>query len=163
MRDIMHLGKVLVTGANRGLGVHIQQTFYSHGHEVLPHNGSSEYDFGEMRNVVALAAKAREEGVSILINNAAITCPGKPLGQYTPQEIQEMISVNLTAPIILTNLLCENLTHIININSMVGLEIKKYRTVYSATKWGLRGFSQSFKNGKNGINVLDYQYSNDSE
>ena len=38
---------------------------------------------------------------------------------------------------------------------MVGLEVKKPRTLYSATKWGLRGFSQSFKAENSLINTLD--------
>ena len=38
---------------------------------------------------------------------------------------------------------------------MVGLEIKSPRTLYSATKWGLRGFSQSLKLENSKINVLD--------
>ena len=52
-------------------------------------------------------------------------------------------------------LLIKQLSDIININSMVGLEIKKPRTLYSATKWGLRGFSNSLKLEKEYLNVLD--------
>ena len=37
---------------------------------------------------------------------------------------------------------------------MVGLEVKTPRTLYSATKWGLRGFSNSFKK-ENDVQVLD--------
>ena len=37
---------------------------------------------------------------------------------------------------------------------MVGLEIKAPRTLYSATKWGLRGFSNSLKKESN-LSVLD--------
>ena len=66
-----------------------------------------------------------------------------------------MIDVNLTAPILLTYHLQSYLTDIININSMVGLEIKSPRTLYSATKWGLRGFSQSLKQENKNINILD--------
>ena len=38
---------------------------------------------------------------------------------------------------------------------MVGLEVKKPRTLYSATKWGLRGFSNSLKAEKEDLNILD--------
>ena len=37
---------------------------------------------------------------------------------------------------------------------MVGLEVKTPRTLYSATKWGLRGFSNSFKK-ESSVKVLD--------
>jgi short-subunit dehydrogenase len=38
---------------------------------------------------------------------------------------------------------------------MVGLEVKKPRTLYSATKWGLRGFSNSLKLENEKIKILD--------
>ena len=66
-----------------------------------------------------------------------------------------MIKVNLTAPILLPYYLMDQLSNIININSMVGLEVKPIRTLYSATKWGLRGFSQSLKEENKNINILD--------
>ena len=72
-------------------------------------------------------------------------CPNKNFSEYSPEEITSMIDVNLKAPILLTHYLQDNLTDIININSMVGLEIKSPRTLYSATKWGLRGFAESLK------------------
>ena len=34
---------------------------------------------------------------------------------------------------------------IININSIVGKEPKKFRSVHSATKWGLKGFTKSLR------------------
>ena len=37
---------------------------------------------------------------------------------------------------------------------MVGLEHKKFRTAYSASKWGLRGFSESLKL-ESSINIVD--------
>ena len=66
-----------------------------------------------------------------------------------------MINVNLTAPILLTYHLLPQLKNIININSIVGLEVKPFRTMYSATKWGLRGFAQSLKAENKNINILD--------
>ena len=38
---------------------------------------------------------------------------------------------------------------------MVGLETKQPRTLYSATKWGLRGFSNSLKAENEKIEILD--------
>ena len=69
--------------------------------------------------------------------------------------IDKMINVNLKAPILLTTFLLTNLEKIVNINSMVGLEIKSPRTLYSATKWGLRGFSNSLKKENTSIQILD--------
>ena len=51
-----------------------------------------------------------------------------------------MIDTNLKAPIFLIKHLHIILTDIININSMIGLEPRKNRSIYSASKFGLRGF-----------------------
>ena len=66
-----------------------------------------------------------------------------------------MIKVNLRAPILLTKYLSKQLKNVININSIVGREPKKNRTLYAATKWGLRGFSESLKKEDNGFEILD--------
>jgi short-subunit dehydrogenase len=96
----------------------------------------------------------------MLVNNAAIVCPNILLNEYTEEMILNMIDVNLKAPILLSYYLQPHLTDIININSMVGLEYKKPRTLYSATKWGLRGFSNSLKLETSQINILDVYTSN---
>ena len=146
---------VLITGASSGLGIHLSNKFESEGHRVLRHNGRKDYDLSSTEDVYKLANKAKNENVKILINNAAITCPSILFDDYDDKLINNMIDVNLRAPILLTYFLMDSLTDIININSMVGLEIKKPRTMYSATKWGLRGFSNSLKFENQMINILD--------
>jgi len=149
------MNKVLVTGANSGLGKHLVSKFKNEGYEVFEHNGSKHYDLTKQSDVQRLAQEAKDFGVNILVNNAAIVCPSKELSLYSESEINNMIEVNLTSPILLTFYLLNQLTDIININSMVGLEVKAPRTLYSATKWGLRGFAQSLKEENKNINVLD--------
>ena len=149
------MDKILITGANSGLGKHLVSKFKDKGHEVFEHKGSKHYDLSNQDEVKKLADDAKDFGVNVLINNAAIVCPSKELLLYSDNEIKNMIEVNLTSPILLTFYLLDQLTDIININSMVGLEIKAPRTLYSATKWGLRGFAQSLKEENKNINVLD--------
>ena len=146
---------VLITGSNSGLGKYLVEKFEKEGNTVIKHLGSKHFDLSKINNVESLASEARSMGVDVLVNNAAITCPNKRFEFYDNDEIHRMISVNLTAPIILTHMLLDQLTDVININSMVGLEVKANRTLYSATKWGLRGFSQSLKVEKDSLNVLD--------
>ena len=88
-----------------------------------------------------LAKNAKQFGVKVLINNAGILCPGIEFKDYSLEKINEFIDVNLRAPIIPVHLLKDEIENIININSIVGLEVKRNRTLYSASKWGLRGFS----------------------
>jgi short-subunit dehydrogenase len=149
------MNKILITGANSGLGKHLASKFKNNRYEVFEHNGSKHYNLTNQDEVKRLADDAKDFGVNILINNAAIVCPSKELSLYSYNEISNMVDVNLTAPILLTFYLLNQLTDIININSMVGLETKSPRTLYSATKWGLRGFAQSLKEENKNINILD--------
>ena len=123
---------VLITGANSGLGVHLTSKFKSEGYNVLEHKGHKDYDLSNVDEVKNLAQKAIDFQVNILINNAAIVCPNKKFPLYQSLEVENMIGVNLTAPILLSYYLHDYLTNIININSMVGLEVKSPRTLYSA-------------------------------
>ena len=146
---------VLITGTTSGLGLCLSDKFEKEGHRVFRHKGRAHHDLSSLPEIKDLAKDAREFGVKILINNAAITCPSITLEDYNIDLIEQMVNVNLMAPILLSYLLIEDLVDVININSMVGLEIKKPRTLYSATKWGLRGFSESFKAENSSINMLD--------
>ena len=146
---------VLITGTSRGLGIFLKNKFSAEGHHVLCHNGKKDFDISNIEHIEKLAALAIENNVTVLVNNAAIGCPNITFEKYNLKQINDMIDVNLRAPILLSYLLIDQLNAIININSMVGLEVKNPRTIYSATKWGLRGFSNSFKQENELLNVLD--------
>ena len=175
MRDIMSLSKVLITGSSSGLGNHLALYYSQKGHEILLHgrnekklikiqseinkNGlNAKYivaDLNHKKGVELLCNKAKKENIKILINNAGIICPGLPLKDISYDKIESMLEVNLVAPIKIINALNNVLDHVININSMVGLEPKKNRSLYAASKWGLRGFSESLKKEENRFKILD--------
>tara|TARA_R110000824_G_scaffold54557_6_gene150562 strand:- start:5186 stop:5767 length:582 start_codon:yes stop_codon:yes gene_type:complete len=147
--------KVLITGASSGLGKHLAKKFEDSGHSVFRHNGRKHYDLSRFEELESLAFEAINLGVEVLVNNAAIVCPNITLNDYTTAQICDMIEVNLKAPILLTHYLLPYVKNVININSMVGLEVKQPRTLYSATKWGLRGFSNSLKKENSSTAILD--------
>jgi len=146
---------VLITGASKGLGYHLANKFEEEGYSVFRHMGKTHYDLNDFNHISKLASEAKALGVRILINNAGLLCPGIEFKDYSNKQINEMLDVNLKSPILLTSMLLDNLKGLININSIVGLEYKPNRTIYSASKWGLRGFSNSLRMEKNDINVLD--------
>ena len=150
----MNKFRILITGCSSGLGFHLANKFENEGHFVFRHEGRKHYDLTNADEVKKLSQEANRLQVNVLVNNAAIVCPNIPLEEYEDGLINSMIEVNLKAPVLLTKRLLKNLKGVININSMVGLEVKTPRTLYSATKWGLRGFSNSFKK-ENNIQVLD--------
>ena len=171
----MSLSKVLITGSSGGLGNHLALYYSQKGHEILLHgrnekklikiqseinkNGfNAKYivaDLNHKKGIELLCNKAKKENIKILINNAGIICPGLPLKEISYDKIESMLEVNLVAPIKIINALNNDLDHVININSMVGLEPKKNRSLYAASKWGLRGFSESLKKEENIFKILD--------
>ena len=146
--------RVLITGCSSGLGYHLANKFEAESHFVFRHEGRKHFDLTKDSEVKKLSEEANKLNINVLVNNAAIVCPNITLEKYDDCLIDKMIKVNLKAPIILTKAMLSNLEAVININSMVGLEIKAPRTLYSATKWGLRGFSNSLKKESN-LSVLD--------
>ena len=171
----MFLSKALITGSNNGLGYFIAQYFLKKGHSVILHGRNEDKlnkvhqefldkgysvdfisgDLSNPKDIKEIAQYAIEAKVKILINNAGLICPGIEFKEISQKTINSMIDVNLKAPILLLNLLQNELEQVININSMVGLETKSNRTMYAASKWGLRGFSDSLKKENSKYNILD--------
>lgn len=167
--------KILITGASNGLGYNLAHYFFKKGYPLLIHGRNKEKlikleselkhnkktvetflcELDNEMQIDKLSTYALAKGVKILINNAGMSCPGKKLEELSSYEINMMINTNLKAPILLTKHLQKKLTDIININSMIGLEPRESRTIYSASKFGLRGFSESLKLENRNINILD--------
>ena len=86
-------------------------------------------------------------GIAVLVNNAAME-DALPYDKVEPDAIEEMIALNLTAPMVLARLLLPAMIrrgegHIVNISSLAGLVGTPYEETYSATKHGLVGFTRS--------------------
>lgn len=81
--------------------------------------------------------------IDILINNAGILSQ-KGLREKSFAEIEEQINANLEGPIKLTKLCLPHVKEgIVNIGSRLGFVGRKNLTVYSATKFGIRGFTKA--------------------
>jgi len=86
--------------------------------------------------------------------NMLINCAGiNPFGVYAEQDataIEKTIEVNLLAPMLLTHgvlpvMQKQQQGHIVNIGSTFGSIAFAWFTAYSASKFGLRGFSQALR------------------
>ena len=166
----------LVTASSKGLGKVIAKEFINQDYRVILHGrdenkllatreelGSNVIDavIGDLRSddVIEKLYEASKGQISVLVNNAAIPCYGLPLDEMNEDQVWESLSTNLVAPIKLTQKIYPLLKHqgygsIININSIVGKEPKKFRSVHSATKWGLKGFTKSLRIEAHEHNVL---------
>ena len=83
--------------------------------------------------------------VDALINCAGIWHKVGDLTTITPEKVQEVISTNLTSHILLTQSLLPSMrereTAIINIISKSGIAAQAGQSVYAASKYGMKGFT----------------------
>jgi 3alpha(or 20beta)-hydroxysteroid dehydrogenase len=91
-----------------------------------------------------------------LVNNAAITSR-TPLGQVTVDELDRVLAVNLTGPLLAIQALSPLMTDggsIVNVAS-IAAQTGHFPPAYTASKWGLRGLSRvaSMELGRLGIRV----------
>ena len=130
--------KAVVTGYSSGIGQAISMLLEENDYEIIRLKSRLEnikFLENEIKDIL------KHSDIDVLIN-----CAG--LGVFTPHEeismskIKELIDVNLTAPIILSNLLLRSLKktqgHIINITSIEATKHSKFSALYTATKSGLR-------------------------
>src|SRR5215211_7240122 len=83
--------------------------------------------------------------VDVLVANAALPASGE-LTSFSEDEIDRALAVNLRAPIQLARLLGPPMTarragHMVFVSSLSGRTAGPHSSLYSATKFGLRGFS----------------------
>lgn len=168
------LDKVLITGSSRGLGEKLAKFFFGKGHEILLHGRHEvtlkkiksnlsetnlvDYyacDLNNENDVISLSEYANSKKINLLINNAGVHCANTNFKDLDISYINNIINVNLKAPILLSHGMFNILNGIININSMSGIEAKKFRTLYASTKWGLKGFSNCLKHEFDKKIILD--------
>lgn len=132
--------KALVTGFSSGIGKAICKTLEENDYEVLKLKTRLE----DTKNLeIEVKGLLKENDISLLVNCAGLGI-FKPHEEISISKIKELIDVNLTAPIILSNLclrsLKKNKGHIINIASIEATKHSKFSALYTATKSGLRDF-----------------------
>jgi short-subunit dehydrogenase len=150
----------LVTGATGGLGHAIARALHGKGASVQLTGRRAELleelagELGDRARVMPgdlssaddVARLAEEAGaVDVLVANAGLPGTGK-LGEYTTEQIDRVLDVNLRSAIHLTHALLPGMLergrgHLIYISSMSGKVASPSAALYNATKFGLRGFS----------------------
>src|SRR5262249_26323753 len=112
-------------------------------------------DLAEAADVERLAGEAGE--IDILIANAAMPASGDVL-DYTPEQIDRALMVNLRSQIMLCRLLAPAMVaagrgHIVLVGSLSGKAASPAASLYNATKFGLRGFAHGFRQDLHGTGV----------
>jgi len=153
---------ILISGGSDGLGKALAKTLSKANQVViLAHNRvkleaaakeiGCDFVEAEMTNYSSLKSAADQvitkyQRIDVLINNAGIWTEGQ-LETNDPAKIKEIIDVNTTGTIFLTKAVLSGMRQkesgqIINVISKDGLCAKKERSVYSASKWAITGFTK---------------------
>jgi len=155
---------VLVTGATGGLGGAIASALHDRGARLMLSGRRADElrSLGaelEARTVVAdlsvradlerLVADALEARVDVFVANAALPGSGL-LSDLTGAEIDRMLEVNLRAPIMLAHelapaMIARGRGHMVFLSSLAGKATSPASSLYSATKFGLRGFALALR------------------
>jgi short-subunit dehydrogenase len=153
---------VLLTGATGGIGHAIARAVAARGGSlVLTGRRASVLeplaaetggravacDLSDRAELGRLLAEAGD--VDVLIANAALPGSGL-LTSFSEEEIDAALDVNLRAPMILARRLAEPMArrgagHLVFVSSLAGKAASGGGAVYSATKFGLRGFALALR------------------
>lgn len=154
----------LVTGATGGLGQAIARALAARGTRLLLTGRRADVldrisgelgaravvcDLSIAEQVVRLGEEAVAAGVDAYIANAAIPASGT-LHDLSQEQIDRILDVNLRAPIALARSLAPSMIarrsgHMVFIGSLSGRAASPASSLYSATKFGLRGFALSLR------------------
>lgn len=171
---------VLITGAGGGFGRQMTKQFLDAGCDLLVSDrndsalsalqaefagqaarikGAIAADLSSDSGCVRLFERVQALGLrpDVLVNNAGIAVAGRI--DNVPQERWEsLMQINLLAPIRLCNLFMPEMIarrsgHIVNISSLAGWIGSPGISTYCASKFGLRGFSESLATDLEEFNI----------
>ena len=163
----------LLTGATGGLGRAIAYAVAARGARMilssrkadeldklaaeLPGEGHrcEVADLAEPGAALELLDRAGE--VEVLVANAALPASGRLQG-FTAEQIQRALRVNLEAPVLMAHSLLEPMLargsgHMVFVSSLSGKVATARSSLYSATKFGLRGFALGLREDLRGTGV----------
>ncbi|HEY3734944.1 MAG TPA: SDR family NAD(P)-dependent oxidoreductase [Streptosporangiaceae bacterium] len=162
--------RILLTGATGGLGHAIARALHaSAAHltltgrrldvlEPLARELSADSIAADLSSVADVHRVLDEAGrVDVLIANAALPGAGYVL-EYTEEEIDRVLDVNLRAPIVMTQRAAlamreRGTGQIVLIGSLSGKSASEQSSMYNATKFGLRGFAHGLRQDLHGTGV----------
>ncbi|MBO3742240.1 SDR family NAD(P)-dependent oxidoreductase [Actinoplanes flavus] len=118
-------------------------------------------DLSDRAAVESVAKRVLTEhpAIGLLVNNAGIALGGR-FDQVSVEQFEKVMNVNFRAPMLLIHALIPALTatpggHLVNVSSLFGLIAPPGQAAYSASKFALRGLSESLRGelADNGVGV----------
>ena len=156
---------ILISGGNQGLGKALAEKFASSHNVVILARGPEkakkaaeeigcDFVVADVSDYSAIQAAVdsvvtKHGAIDCLINNAGLWIQGA-LDENDPEQISSAMNVNATATILLTRACLPHMKNtgkgrIINVISQSGFYGKGERSVYTASKWAITGFTKSLQ------------------
>jgi NADP-dependent 3-hydroxy acid dehydrogenase YdfG len=157
---------ILITGASDGIGKSLAIKLSKEGYDLI----LCGRDGDKLREVASMCqtqtkvltfdlndAEGRKRAIAeineldVLINNAGIWHKVGNLETLDDETVEQVINTNLTSQILLTKALLPLIkdkdgASIINVVSKSGIAAQEGQSVYTASKWGMRGFTDVLRN-----------------
>lgn len=138
--------RVLITGGARGIGKAVVEVFTNNGYEVIAPT-RQRLDLSDNNSVETFVNENKTDGFDIIVNNAGCNDINN-IENITDEEMNKMMSVNLLSPIRLLRgfvpyMKEQKYGRIVNIGSIWAVVSKGGRCIYSATKNGIHGVTNT--------------------
>jgi 3-oxoacyl-[acyl-carrier protein] reductase len=138
--------KLLITGGSRGIGKAIAERFTAGGYQVFAPS-RTEMDLSSVESISQFTEKHKNEYFDVIVNNAGIN-EVNLIEDISDEELGSMMQINLIAPIMILRSFIGKMKEyhygrIVNIGSIWAVVSKEGRCVYSATKNGIHGVTNT--------------------
>ncbi|WP_066251572.1 SDR family NAD(P)-dependent oxidoreductase [Neobacillus drentensis] len=169
---------IIITGAGSGLGKELAHIFSQKGYhllltgrtleklitakeEIIVQGGKADILLLDIGNAEDVSQKVEEISqiyhIYGLVNNAGVGHFG-PFVEMDEQHISEMINTNILGTLLMTKAILPQLLkraegQIMNIISTAGLRGKVNEAVYAASKFAIRGFTESLQKEYEGSGI----------
>src|SRR6185437_14561953 len=158
--------RVLITAGGAGIGLEIAKAFAATGDKLyicdidtqalaaasrsIPDAVVEPCDMSSRKEIDRMVPRAADAlgGIDVLVNNAGVAGPTKPVDEMPPAEWDRTLAINITAMFDVSRLAIPHLKKsqagvIVNLSSIAGRFGFANRSPYAATKWAVIGFTKT--------------------